>query len=80
MHGKQPYHLRKRDFGKLQAINDLDFTLLIPCSVTPWSIGEGQNLQQSVEELQTLIEKLGAKKSGLFVVECDSFHSSNGRY
>ena len=50
------------------------------CSVIQWNIGEGQTLQQSVEELQNLLEKLGAKKSGLFVIECESFHSNNGMY
>ena len=48
-------------------------------SVTHWNIGETQNVQQNIDDLQSLLEKLGAKKSGLFAVECESFHSTNGK-
>ncbi|CAK8698261.1 unnamed protein product [Clavelina lepadiformis] len=47
--------------------------------VSQWNIPEGKNIQQGVEELQNKAEKLGAKKCGLFVVECESFHSTNAQ-
>ena len=47
--------------------------------MTHWNIGETQNVQQNIDDLQNLLENIGAKKSGLFVVECESFHSTNGK-
>lgn len=43
--------------------------------ITQWNIEEGKNVQQSLEELQQTIEKIGAKKSGLFCVECETYQA-----
>ncbi|XP_039258933.1 mediator of RNA polymerase II transcription subunit 20-like [Styela clava] len=45
--------------------------------VTHWDIEEGKNVPQSLEELQRTIEKIGAKKSGLFCVECETYQTVN---
>jgi len=53
---------------------------LLFCSVSQWKQPEGQNIQQGVEELHCLIEKLGATKTGLFLVECESFQNATSMF
>ncbi|XP_004227208.2 mediator of RNA polymerase II transcription subunit 20-like [Ciona intestinalis] len=45
--------------------------------VSPWKVPAGQNVQQNIEELHNSIEQLGAIKTGLFTVECESYHAVN---
>nr|CAB3263732.1 mediator of RNA polymerase II transcription subunit 20-like [Phallusia mammillata] len=45
--------------------------------ICQWKQPEGQNIQQSIEQISSCVEKLGAKKAGLFQVECESFNAPN---
>lgn len=47
--------------------------------VIQWHIDEGKSVQQSLDDLQRSFEKLGADKSGVFCVECDTYQSINGK-